>query len=182
MTTAMLETNTRGAPNLEFDATSGRITDGAIRYLLIRADGLMQAFAQLPDLLRPAAFATFAASIRQHGGHSLRRYQSQQPLASAELLDLVSTASGHLGWGHWSFETNATTGLSLTVRHSPFAAGYGRAEQPVCFPIVGMLSALGDIVLGAPSLVTETQCCACGAELCTFTVRLRRPEDDAMPD
>lgn len=171
----MTQTSTRGAPRLEFDATSGLITDGAIRYLLIRADGLMQAFAQMPDLLRPVALATLAASVRQHGGDSLRYYQSQELLDPAALLELVSTASRHLGWGHWSFESNSTS-LSLAVRHSPFAAGYGRAEQPVCFPILGMLSAVGDIVLGARSVVTETQCRACGAEFCAFTVEMHRPE------
>jgi predicted hydrocarbon binding protein len=156
-------------PQLKYDAARGRITDGAIRYLLIRADGLMQLFAMLPEPLREAALAAFGASVRSHGGDSLRHYQSKQALDPAALLTLVSRASCHLGWGSWSFEVADRTRLSLSVRDSPFAAGYGTAKEPVCVPIVGMLTAVADIVLGCPTSVIETQCCAAGAPVCSFT-------------
>ena len=61
--------------------------------------------------------------------------------------------------------------LVLTVRNSPFAAGYGASDVPVCHPIRGMLTAVGEMVLDRPVTVVETACAAMGAPECRFEVR-----------
>ena len=155
---------------LAFDAATGRGADGDIRYLIIRADGLMQTFAQLPEVHRFPALQALATSVRRHGADSLRYYQRQESLDSAALLELVARIAGTLGWGRWTFDAKTDGSLALLVKDSPFAVGYGGCHTPVCYPILGMFGAVAEIVVGAPGVVEETQCSATGADLCRFSL------------
>ena len=74
-----------------------------------------------------------------------------------------------------TFRTDAQ-GWELEVEDSPFAAGFGSAEAPVCAPIRGMLGALGDMLLGPGVVVHERACAATGAKACRF--RVDRVETD----
>lgn len=155
---------------LAFDAATGRGADGDIRYLIMRADGLMQTFAQLPQVHRLPALQALATSVRRNGGDSLRHYQRREALDDTALLELVAQTAGKLGWGRWVFDVKAAGSLSLRVQDSPFAAGYGKSDTPVCYPIVGMFGAVADIVVGASGTVVETQCSAAGADACRFSL------------
>lgn len=58
-------------PNIELDPLQGSWTDGDIRYVMIRADGLMGAFGK-----DGAELIALERSVYAHGRQSLLRYQA----------------------------------------------------------------------------------------------------------
>ena len=125
--------------------------------------------AELPEDLRGEALAAFARSIRRFGGRSVRAYQVAGASDADSLLRTIQDTAPQLGWGRWRF-TQTAAGLSLVVLNSPFAAHAGHEAPHVCHPIVGMLTAVGEMVLGAPVHVIETHCAVTGEPHCRFTV------------
>jgi predicted hydrocarbon binding protein len=150
---------------------AGGIHDGDIRYLLLRADSLMGLFKRLDPGVRMQAFNAFAESLAENGRKSIEARMLRQNLSPAELYDDLARSSGsHLGWGAWTYRRISLQRFEVDVANSPFAQGYGPAEHPVCFPIVGMLTAIGQLVLGTPVQVAETTCAAVSRNLCHFVV------------
>lgn len=154
---------------LAFDAERGEYRDGDIRYLMIRPDALMGMIAELPEPVRPQALEAFARSIHRFGGRSARAYQAAGADEADALLRTIAATAPQLGWGVWRL-TRTPSGLSLVVTNSPFAAGAGEVGVAVCAPIRGMLRAVGELVCGQVSDVTETACAAAGAPACRFAV------------
>ncbi|MEJ8572331.1 V4R domain-containing protein [Microbaculum marinum] len=155
---------------LRFDAETGAYLDRDIRYMLIRPDALMGLFARLSDSARTEAFAAIADSITERGRHSAQSYVA--PDEADRLLRVISDSAPQLGWGIWNFEHQDDDVILLEVRNSPFAHAAGELPPPVCYPIVGMLRAVGSMVLGDDVAVEETQCAAGGGEeLCRFAIR-----------
>lgn len=152
---------------LEWDDENGAIHDRDIPYLLIRPDSLMGIFEFLPEAERAAAFEAFARSIAHYGKGSAQSYQALGAAQAGALMATIADTAPQLGWGIWSL-SRIGDGLSLTVRNSPFAAGYGQSDTTVCAPIRGMLEAVGGLVLGKAVTVQETGCVSCGADICTF--------------
>lgn len=147
---------------------------GEARYLRLRADTLMGMFRRLAPQERARALAAFARSTAEAGGDSARRYLERAAGDRAALLDIVAKTAADLGWGSWRFERREAAGLALEVADSPFAAGYGTADAPVCAPIAGMLAAVAGLVLDAECEAREVACRACGAAACRFEAnRLR---------
>lgn len=151
---------------LVFDPERGEYRDGAIRYMMIRPDALMGMIAEMPENVRGHAMEAFGRSIRRFGGHSARAYQDA---GTDDLLATIEATAPQLGWGCWTL-TRADDGLALSVENSPFAAGAGHSPHPVCAPIRGMLTAIGEMMLGDVT-VTEAACAAMGAPCCRFSVR-----------
>jgi predicted hydrocarbon binding protein len=177
---SQLVTNFRD--RLIYDAEHGEYRDGDIRYMMIRPDALMGMIAELPEDARPLALEAFARSIRNFGGRSARSYRATGAADVAALLGVIQQTAPQLGWGRWQLE-RTPDGLALTVENSPFAAGAGRSPYPVCAPIRGMLTAVGEMVLGEAVVVAETACAATGASCCRFSVSRAAslPEAAAAP-
>ncbi len=155
---------------LHFDSARGEYRDGAIRYLMLRPDALMGIFAELPEPMRPALLAAMARSITRAGGQSARAYQAAGAADPVTLARTIEVTAPELGWGVWSL-TLTPAALDLTVANSPFAAGHGPAATPVCAPILGMLGAIGPMILGHPIQAAETECAAVtGGDRCRFYV------------
>lgn len=154
---------------IRFDAARGALTDGDIRYVLIRADGLMRAFA---GPAAPASLSALGDSVYRHGRQSLLKYRSEIGPDPAPLLAAVRSISAVLGWGTWTFARSGAHELRLTVQNSPFAAGMGVCDVAACAPILGMLRAAAELVLGEAVLAREDACVACGADCCAFSARL----------
>jgi len=154
---------------LTFDPDRGEYRDGDIRYMMIRPDALMGMIAELPDHWRGEALAAFARSIRRFGGRSARSYQAASQADPDALLRTIQDTAPQLGWGRWSFARTPNM-LSLMVENSPFAAHAGHSAPHVCHPICGMLTAVGEMVLGGEVHVTETHCAVAGETHCKFTV------------
>ena len=151
---------------LSFDAETGALFDQSRRYMMIRPDALMGIFKRLPPDQRMAALQAFAESIAEQGGDSARAYVAMGG-NGPKLLDVIGATAPELGWGIWAFHMDGDH-FGLSVRNSPFAAGFGPSDHPVCAPIVGMFGAVTTIVAGKPMLARETACVAMGAELCRF--------------
>lgn len=156
---------------LVFDAAAGEYRDGAIRYMMIRPDALMGILAELPEAMRPQVLEAFARSITRAGGNSARSYQSAGAASPEQLVATIAATAPELGWGIWKLSLGHQR-LDLDVRNSPFAAGIGTSDTPVCHPIKGMLAAIGPMILGSAVTVTETRCAAMsgGEGNCRFEV------------
>ena len=148
----------------------GEIRDGEIRYLMIRPDGLMGMFARLTEDAREEALEAVCASITEHGAKSAGAYRAMGADDAPALLDVIARTAPQLGWGEWNFMETGARRLALRVDNSPFAAGFGSGDSPVCAPIRGMLTALGGMIFDCPVRVVETDCAACGALSCLFVV------------
>ena len=156
---------------LKWDTASGQILDGDRRYLMMRADVLMGLFATLPAVERQRALESLRASVRHHGGASARAYQAGGTGDTDTFLQVMVESAADLGWGVWHFDRSPATGLTLTVRNSPFASGTEPGDAPVCHAIAGMLEAVTALVLGSATNVRETQCAGMGATHCVFQAR-----------
>jgi predicted hydrocarbon binding protein len=154
---------------LTFDDTNGEYRDGTIRYMMIRPDALMGILAELPEEMRPQVLQAFARSITKHGGKSAQAYRAAGAVAPEQMIATIQATAPELGWGIWDLRLGDAR-IDLAVRNSPFAKGHGPATTPVCHPILGMLGAVGPMVLGCEVTTRETECAAMGAEVCRFEV------------
>lgn len=153
----------------------GRLDIGGIRYMMIRPDALMGLFHQLEPPQRDAALEALAASIFEHGGKSAASYAGSGRDAARQLIARIEDTAPQIGWGQWQI-TLRDDGLDVSVENSPFAAGFGPADQPVCAPIRGMLAAITQQIFGSKPVVSEWQCAAVAdAKSCQFTARLDPP-------
>lgn len=153
---------------LRHDAERGAYFDRDIRYMLIRPDALMGVFARLAGGTREAALAAMADSITERGRQSAESYVPPDRVDG--LLGVVAATAPELGWGVWRFEIGPDRRIRLTVKNSPFAGAAGELSPPVCYPIVGMLRAVGTMALGGPVKVHETSCAAGGGDSCRFEI------------
>ena len=127
------------------------------RYMLIRPDAFMGLFARLPYDERIAAFGAIAASVRENGAKSAASYAGRGMEQAEKLTQTVMETAPQLGWGQWklSYDTN---GLDLSVNNSPFVAGFGLSDHPVCAPICGMLEAVCTQIFDKSGTAIETRC------------------------
>jgi uncharacterized protein len=154
---------------LSFDAENGALMDQARRYMLIRPEALMGIFRRLPEAERRQALEAFAESIVEQGSDSARAYVAMEG-GGEVLARTVAATAPQLGWGIWDVEV-APDLIRLEVRNSPFAAGFGPSDSPVCHPILGMTRAVSGMIFGCDAVVRETACSACGADVCRFEAR-----------
>lgn len=153
---------------LEWDLEAGEIRDGSVRYLLIRPDTLMGLFALLDAPSRAAALKALADSTVRYGSKSAEHYQRMGAAEPDRLITVIEGTAPQLGWGRWRFKRTGERSFELQVSNSPFAAGFGRAEAPVCAGIAGMFTAVLGLVLGPRAEAREVECAAMGAERCRF--------------
>jgi uncharacterized protein len=151
---------------LTLDQQAGAWFDQTRRYMLIRPEALMGIFRPLPAANQAEALTALESSIFEQGSDSARAYRAMGGTGEA-LLDVIASAAPQLGWGIWQFERAVGT-VRLSVHNSPFAAGFGPSETPVCAAITGMLRAVAGMVLDQPVVSRELQCAAMGAEICRF--------------
>ena len=155
-------------------AGDGSLKDGDIRYLLIRADSLMQSFKRLDPDARLQALQAFSESLTENGRKSLEARMQRLNLTRDQLYgDLARSSGAQLGWGVWTFSRTEADRFSVAVANSPFADGFGPSDHPVCFPIKGMLSAMGELVLAAAVEVEEVRCAAVSGGCCEFRIAAR---------
>lgn len=156
------------------DPALGELRDGNTRLFLMRADAFMGAFARLDADARYTMFAAFAQAVAEHAGQSVKHYRHELGPAAREIfLNAAVNLAADMGWGAWAFGPPTPGAMTLEVRGSPFAEGYGTSDVPVCAPILGMVEALGGIVFSIDPACTETECAAVtSGEVCRFTARL----------
>jgi predicted hydrocarbon binding protein len=156
---------------LEWSA-DGSIGVGDIRYLIIRTDSLMGLFSRLDAGARRAALEAFGQSVAEHGRKSMLAEMQQRNLDGEGLYRHLSTAGpSQLGWGHWHYTRSEPDRIEVEVTNSPFVHGIESATHPVCAPIAGMLTAIGDLVFGGSANAHEESCAAMGSATCKFVVQ-----------
>lgn len=162
------------------DPSSGTIFDGDRRYLMMRPDVLMGMFRELPATTRDMVLAALAESAHRHGGKSVSAYQEAG--GRAQLQQTVVDGAAAFGWGIWHIHSEPGK-AELEVENSPFAAGYGASEIPVCAPVNGIFHSLAQALLGSEVEVVETHCAAMGggARRCRFLALPRRQAGKASP-
>ena len=157
---------------LDWNTEAGEIRDGEVRYLFIRPDTLMGLFLTLPPEARGAALEALGRSTAEHGRKSAERYQRLGASEAAQLIATIEGTAPQIGWGVWRLSRSDDGGFALEVRNSPFAAGYGASQTPVCTPIVGMFIAVSSLIAGCETSGHETECVAAGAASCRFRATL----------
>lgn len=162
---------------LHWDTQSGQITDADRRYLMLRADVLMGIFRKLEPQAQAQALAAFGQAVRESGSKSAQSYFQSQHNDAPRFLQTMEAYSAELGWGKWAFNQNTPGQWELIVHNSPFAAGFGASEKPVCSAIAGMLSAVGTLIAQTPVSVEETACAAQGCKHCKFVLRTNKASD-----
>ena len=156
---------------LSWDTAQGQILDADRRYLMMRADVLMGLFRRLDDPTRTQALDALGQAVMEQGGLSAKAYWDAIHHDPQALLNSVADISAQLGWGSWDIQPGGTGGLQVQVKNSPFAWGFGEHDQPLCRPIVGMLTAVGKLIYDQHVQVQEIHCCAQGRPAhCLFTV------------
>jgi hypothetical protein len=151
------------------DVSLGALSDGPVRYVLIRADGLMGAFTGPGQRVE---LASLCESVYQHGRKSLIQYQKEHGTDPGLMIAVVTQMAATLGWGVWHLRRLRADELALSVQNSPFAGAVGTSEIPVCAPVLGIVRAAGEILMNGAVRAIEHQCAACGADRCEFSVRL----------
>lgn len=154
------------------DPSAGTIFDGDRRYLMMRPDVLMGMFRELPPATRSTVLAALAESARRQGGQSVSAYrqESDQAGGQARLQQTVIDGAAAFGWGTWRIAGEAHE-TRLEVENSPFAAGYGQSDMPVCAPVNGIFHSLAQVLMDADVDVTETHCAAQHGGTCRFVAR-----------
>ncbi|MGR8950437.1 MAG: hypothetical protein ACU84Q_20530 [Gammaproteobacteria bacterium] len=155
------------------DYAKGEIKDGQTRYVLFRTDVIAALVNQLPNDIRHAILESFAKAVNEHGGKSLSRYLEMVDGDIDALLATVEATAPSLGWGAWHFEKTAQK-LSLEVDNSPFTHFDAPQDAPSCAPILGMFTALAELVF-EQSAVNEVSCTAGGAQACLFVAERVTP-------
>ena len=148
----------------------GQISDGGIRYVLIRPDILMGIAREL-DIGLDVFLQALEKSAFVNGMRSFERYRDHGRFEGSDALDSTCNIAASLGWGEWVIHEQADGTRLIVVRNSPFASGFGASTIPVCAPIVGILKALTVVFHGPAGQVEEVACRSQGADACRFLLR-----------
>ncbi len=154
----------------EFDEISGDVSDGSIRYLLMRPDVLMGMFAKLEGDELINALSALEQSTRENGRASMLEYRKLNFGSQDEALRFFCQSAARLGWGRFDYEWNAAGLPVFKVANSPFVAGYGASDIGVCAPISGILGAFLQVFFDESMSVREVECAAQGGDDCRFEV------------
>lgn len=158
---------------IDHDAHAGLIRDGAIRYVLMRPDVLMNIGRFLPEACRDDYLAALERAFATQAQASFQQYRAAGAVDLDALLERSRVAAGTLGWGRWTLRPAVATAREVVVADSPFAAASGPSDRPVCAPIRGVLRAIATTA-GLDGIdVRETCCAAQGASDCRFTLAWR---------
>lgn len=151
------------------DKADGALHAGDVRYVLVRADGLMGCFKSSLGSTPLAMYQEIEDSFFRFGGKSTQQYAETLGEDPEELLSKIEEIAPQLGWGKWalSLEPNQQR-LNLTVENSPFSAGYGEADFAVCAPIAGMLRGVAEKIFEQAVTCRECRCSAMGGDVCEF--------------
>ena len=105
------------------DKADGALHAGDVRYVLVRADGLMGCFKSSLGSTPLAMYQEIEDSFFRFGGKSTQQYAETLGEDPEELLSKIEEIAPQLGWGKWalSLEPNQQR-LNLTVENSPFSA------------------------------------------------------------
>lgn len=157
---------------MSWDEENGQILDGDRRYVLIRNDVLMGVFDQLEPAARQVALDSFKESVGVYGLNSVLAYWKEINQDADKLLDSMITISAQLGWGVWSLTSKSGEKIEIEVENSPFAAGSSTQNKSVCYPIIGIMQAMGELIFNKSVEVKENQCVAqdCSYTSCLFTI------------
>lgn len=150
--------------------SSGQIMEDGIRYVLMRPDVLMGVAHELGGGTTQAFLSALERSAFRYVQSSFDRYQEKQTLSGADFIASTCEVARKLGWGEWATTEISPLSLTVEVKNSPFAAGFGTSQCPVCAAIAGILRAAALHAYGAQSEVTELSCAAQGAPVCRFEI------------
>ncbi len=157
---------------LECNEQVGAIHDGDIRYLLMRPDVLMGTIKNLDQNTAKTVLNAFQQAAFDHGKASMHHYKNTGFSSPIKALEFVCKVAAKLGWGRFSYHADTRVEcIKFKVENSPFAAGYGQCDQPVCAPIAGILGATVETFFEKKVTVTEITCASQGDGCCRFEVR-----------
>jgi uncharacterized protein len=160
--------------------SDGALHSGNIRYVLVRADGLMGCFKSGLNATSLAMYEEIEDSFFHFGGKSTQLYAETLGRNPKDLLLKIEEIAPQLGWGSWSLSLKSSEQkIDLSVENSPFSDGYGQADFAVCAPISGMLKGVAESVFRQSVVCREIRCSAMGGDICEFEAIIDSGSDDA---
>jgi predicted hydrocarbon binding protein len=147
---------------------AGRLTEDGIRYVMMRPDVLMGIVHDLAPENAGLFFKALENSAFRHAQASFSQYRARTPTSAEDVLSSWFSIAAKLGWGQWSSAQTANDCGEIVVHDSPFAAGHGPADCPVCGAITGVVKAMILVACGEAVDVREVACAAQGFPACRF--------------
>lgn len=161
---------------LEFDEEKGALSFKGVRYLLIRPETLVEFQKGLEERLGEEAQEILYRGGFSGGHLSTKKYREAFGYKDEEIVRLMMTMGGQIGWGNFTLEEFSLEAkrLIVTVTGSPFAVAYGKSKGPVCHMIRGVMAGMGYALFGEDVAAVELHCLAKGDELCRFLIEAKR--------
>jgi hypothetical protein len=155
---------------MTFSPETGSLLFNGVRYLIIRPETLCAVQKIAEEEFGAAGTAILFKSALTGGRLSMEKYREIFCLSNQEAAAYMCEMGGQIGWGKLFLELfdEDSQRIVVTVRHSPFAAAYGRSHKPACHFIRGIVAGIAEAVFHHPTEVTETLCSACGDPYCRF--------------
>lgn len=148
----------------------GRITLNGVRFLLVRPETLVGFQKAIEKEAPELAARALQAGGADGGGRSARRLRDDKGLRGREIVEAMCRMGTEIGWGTFRVEAFAEGSFSVVVESSPYAEAYGKAAEPVCHFLAGVMRGVGEALWGSAAAV-ETGCLARGANSCRFAVK-----------
>ena len=158
---------------LAFDSASGALSFHDVRYMLIRPETLIGIQKAIEEKNRRLAQDAFYQGGFRGGYLSAQNYRELLDFDDSQIIDFMMKMGTEIGWGHFAlqkFELKRRY-VSIIVRHSPFAAAYGRSSSGVCHLIRGVLSGLASAIFNKACIGSEVKCLAKGDDYCLFEIQ-----------
>ena len=154
-----------------WDREEGVHVNTGMRYMIIKPEALMGFVHELPAQMRPSPLTPWPGMSRFMAGNPLEPIKTWGRRKARRCCP--SSSRRRQNWAGASGGLSAGQGKSgYRSKILPFADGYGPAGFIVCEPILGMLTAVGALVLGGPVTVREVECAAMRSSKCEFIVEL----------
>lgn len=151
----------------DWDASCGAITQGGVRYVLMRPDVIMGIAAGANPR---AIIDSMSASAFRNAQDSFERYRAAGLFEDQDPILQTCEMASKLGWGRWRIATDDADHSIVEVVNSPFTVGLRGSAIPVCGWICGILQAAAKIAGAVTAHVTEVQCVAQGHQHCKFQI------------
>jgi uncharacterized protein len=154
--------------SISYRPENGEIADEGIRYMLLRPDVLMGLAKELPGITAGQFLGALRKVACRNVQSSFAQYRRDGRFSGSDVLDSTCRIAASLGWGSWLVTSEQDGTVIVRVRNSPFAAGFGPSQGPVCAPIAGVLQAVAQVSQVAAAEIEEISCAAQGASECRF--------------
>ncbi|UCC66302.1 MAG: hypothetical protein JSW32_05310 [Deltaproteobacteria bacterium] len=159
--------------SLIYDQESGSLLYKESRYLLIRPETIIGFQKAIEESLKEKADEKFYTGGFTGGFLSTKKYKELHSYSDREIIDFMMKMGAEIGWGRFKLEKYDRDKkiLKVSVKDSPFATAYGKADKGVCHLTRGVMAGMGSALFEQNCTGKEIACAAKGDERCVFVIK-----------